>query len=288
MLDDALIGFTVEDGEVTLDGSVGSAAEREHAFRSAWLDGVESVDTDGLEIRWWVDDPMTRDAMPQPTDTEIRRAILDAYLLSPRVASFNPTVEVANGAVTLSGTVENLQAKREAGRIAWHTVGVASVENDLEVLPSSVLEDIALANAVRDALLRDPYLQASDVTVIADDGIVTLTGEVETDFAQERAEEVAGRQQSVVAVVNAIDVDAEWIAKPDDALEADVDAELFWNPWVPLEDVAATVTDGAVTLTGTVDSWFVRQQAEMEAYEAGARDVDNALLVDLVPDVGTR
>jgi osmotically-inducible protein OsmY len=49
-----------------------------------------------------------------------------------------------------------------------------------------------------------------------------------------------------------------------------------------------TVTDGAVTLTGTVDSWFVRQQAEMEAYEAGARDVDNALLVDLVPDVGTR
>jgi osmotically-inducible protein OsmY len=177
---------------------------------------------------------MTRDAMPQPTDTEIRRAILDGYPLSPRVASFNPTVEVANGAVTLSGTVENLQAKREAGRIAWHTVGVASVENDLEVLLSSVLEDIALANAVRDALLRDPYLHASDLTVIADDGIVTLTDEVETDFARERAEEVAGRQQSVVAVVNTIEVDAEWIAKPDDAPPADVDAELFWNPWVPL------------------------------------------------------
>jgi osmotically-inducible protein OsmY len=165
---------------------------------------------------------------------------------------------------------------------------VESVRNDLEVLPSSVLEDIELANVVRDALLRDPYLQAYDVTVIADDGIVTLTGEVETEFARERAEGVAGRQQSVVAVVNTIDVDAEWIAKPDDALEADVEAELFWNPWVPSEEVAVTVADGDVMLTGTVDSWFVRQQAELEAYEAGAREVDNALLVDLVPDIGAQ
>jgi osmotically-inducible protein OsmY len=282
MLGGALIDAEVEDGEVTLSGSIGSAAEREHAFRSAWVDGVTSVDTDGLEIRWWADDPMTRNEIPEPTDEEIRAAILDAYLLSPRVASFNPIVEVADGAVTLRGTVENLQAKREANRIAWHTVGVESVDNQLEVLPLSVMEDIELENAVRDALLRDPYLPAYDITVVADDGIVTLTGEVDTEFARERAQEVAGRQQSVIAVVNMIDVDADWIAKPDEELEADVRAELFWNPWVPSERVAVTVVDGEVTLTGTVDSWFVRHEAEMEAYEAGALHVNNALLIDLV------
>jgi osmotically-inducible protein OsmY len=144
------------------------------------------------------------------------------------------------------------------------------------------MEDIELENAVRDALLRDPYLPAYDITVVADDGIVTLTGEVDTEFARERAQEVAGRQQSVIAVVNMIDVDADWIAKPDEELEADVRAELFWNPWVPSERVAVTVVDGEVTLTGTVDSWFVRHEAEMEAYEAGALHVNNALLIDLV------
>lgn len=37
--------------------------------------------------------------------------------------------------------------------------------------------------------------------------------------------------------------------------------------------------NGRATLTGTVDTWPERRQAALEAYEVGARDVNNHLRV---------
>lgn len=285
LLRDASIDANVSDGVVHLDGWVGSAADRRHAAQVAAIDGVERVETASLEVRWWAQDAMTRDAIPAPADTAVRAAIVDAFVLSPRVSSFRPTVEVTDGAVTLRGTVDNLAAKAEAERIAWNTVGVTDVTNELRVAPPLPMEDLALATRVQQALQRDPFLDAYDVVVTADDGIVTLAGTVDHRFAKDYAEDVAMRQRSVLAVVNVLDVEAPVTIKDDVALENDVRAELYWNPWVSADEVAVTASSGTVTLMGTVDSRFERQQAEAEAYDAGAMLVENVLVIRETPDV---
>lgn len=61
-----------------------------------------------------------------------------------------------------------------------------------------------------------------------------------------------------------------------------VDDELFFGRSVPHHrlEVAVAVSDGVVTLTGTVDSWMERAAATQNAYEGGAAYVDNDLEVE--------
>ncbi|MFP4086996.1 MAG: BON domain-containing protein [Desulfobacteraceae bacterium] len=56
-VDHALIDVEVEDAKVLLTGVVGSAAEKDWAYRDAYVHGVENVDDSGLEVRRWARDP---------------------------------------------------------------------------------------------------------------------------------------------------------------------------------------------------------------------------------------
>ena len=47
--------------------------------------------------------------------------------------------------------------------------------------------------------------------------------------------------------------------------------------------VVVSVEDGTATLTGTVDTWYERRSATENAFEGGARAVDNDLRVDYGP-----
>ncbi|WP_262490658.1 BON domain-containing protein [Hymenobacter amundsenii] len=53
----------------------------------------------------------------------------------------------------------------------------------------------------------------------------------------------------------------------------------FWSGSLHDQDIEVQVRYGRATLTGTVDTWPERQQAALEVYEAGARDVNNHLRV---------
>ena len=51
-VDDALIEVTVKDGLVTLEGIVGTVAEKRRAAKGAWIDGVVAVDDRHLLVDW--------------------------------------------------------------------------------------------------------------------------------------------------------------------------------------------------------------------------------------------
>ncbi|MFO7890944.1 MAG: BON domain-containing protein [bacterium] len=114
-IDDALIEVKTKNGHVTLTGAVGSAIEKARTYSAAWISGVKSVNNDKLKVKWWAHDEMRRDTKyALKSDQEIKEAVKDAFLWDPRVFSFNLTVEVDNGVVTLKGTVDNYEAKRAA------------------------------------------------------------------------------------------------------------------------------------------------------------------------------
>jgi hypothetical protein len=81
-------------------------------------------------------------------------------------------------------------------------------------------------------------------------------------------------------VINNIEYEHPWVWKPDRQIHQDIKDQLWWSPFVDKNDVTVTVTNGIVTLTGTVDTMSERQSAEHNAFEGGAKEVVNNLQVD--------
>jgi osmotically-inducible protein OsmY len=245
---------------------------------------VKSVDADKLSINWWARDEMQRQATYKfREDAQLKKTISSALLYDPRVMSFEVDVDVTNGVATLTGTVDNLKAKRAAEADAKNTMGVWRVRNRIAVRPRIVPAASQLASRVSEALGRDPYVERFDVNVTAINGKVYLDGEVNTSFEKRQAEEVASRVNGVVTVKNNLEYDYEWAWKPDWEIKEDVESQLFWSPYVDADDVTVNVDGGVVTLTGQVDSFAEKQDAEENAFEGGAKDVRNHVSVKYMP-----
>jgi osmotically-inducible protein OsmY len=279
-VDDYAIDVAVDEGAVTLSGTVGSLAEKERAKGDAWISGVRSVDVDGLAIDWWARDAMRRKSMFQSrTDEEVARAVRDAFVYDPRVSSFDPQLHVSTGVVTLSGVVDNAAARRAAESDARNVVGVWRVRNHLKVRPETIPDDEALEKRVERALAADEYVERWDVNVDAHSGTIFLTGIVNGSFEKARAGRRAARVKGTVEVVNDIEYQHAWEWKPDWEIRAAVEDQISWSPFVDGHEVNVSVEDGVVTLTGQVDTWAERADAAENAWEGGAKDVRNELTV---------
>ncbi len=99
----------------------------------------------------------------------------------------NIGVRVVNGNVELVGQVTEPYKKKDLGNIMQHIAGVASVTNDLEVLPLSPMDNqirIQAAQAIyRDPVLARYSLQAiGPIHIIVNNGHITLEGVVSNEM----------------------------------------------------------------------------------------------------------
>lgn len=279
-VNDALVDVLVDDGAVELSGAVGSLSEKNRAYSLSWVAGVNSVDSDDLNIRWWARDEMRRtEEAINRSDEAIEASVEDALAYDPRVTPFQINAVVVDGVVNLSGQVDNLIAKTAAEQTARNTLGVTTVKNYIEVR-TEVPSDNVLKRRIATALNRDPLVDRSAVDISADNGWVYLSGRVNTSSQKRRAASVAERQIGVLGMVNNIDFEYTWDPKPDWEIRQDVESQLQWNPFVDQSNITVSVDDGIVTLTGTVDSWTDKQEAKKNALQGGARAVDNELRVN--------
>lgn len=123
--------------------------------------------------------------------------------------------------------------------------------------------DLELKTDVTDELRWDPAVDATKVGVAVRDGIVTLSGQVDT-YAQKHAAERAAMR---VAGVRGIALDVEVHLAPDgkrsdtEIAQAALHA-LRWHSLVPNDKVQVEVENGYVTLRGEVDWNYQRASAE--------------------------
>jgi len=277
-VDDEFIDVSVENGKVTLSGTVGSANEKKNAYFDAWVAGVKSVDNSDLEVEAWAEEELKKEQVQPRSDAEIKKAIEDAFLYDPRLLSFKPEVKVEDGVATLTGTVGNLKAKMAAERDARNTVGVWRVRNLLKVRPNSEVTDEQIAASIRKALDRDPVVERSDVTISVFNKHAYLYGTVHSKFEKKQVKEIARGVKGVTGVSNYVTVGETIVARDDWQIEQDIEDALYWNPFVDMGDVNVSVTNGVATLTGTVESWKEYKLAAQEAEES-AQHVTNRLSV---------
>ncbi len=123
--------------------------------------------------------------------------------------------------------------------------------------------DTQLQQDVMYELKWEPSVKAAEIGVSAKDGVVTLTGYVDSYFRKWAAERAAARVFGVKAVAEEIQVRLPGSLKRSDEDIARAAAyALEWNVSVPYDHVKVQVQDGSVTLSGEVDWWYQKNAAE--------------------------
>jgi osmotically-inducible protein OsmY len=160
-------------------------------------------------------------------------------------------------------------------------IHIASMKGTAMHKPNNILE-----SDVRDELDWDPRFDNSRVMVKANDGVVTLSGAVDTYYDSVMAGDDAWSIAGVVSVDNELMVGlvGDDVAD-DDLVNACLDA-LDRDRLVPKGAVTVTVVDGWVTLTGEVRRHYQRQAARFAVSRVnGVIGVTNdiALTRDAIP-----
>lgn len=134
-----------------------------------------------------------------------------------------------------------------------------------------------IVDALEQELLHDPAVNSNDIDVDAENGVITLTGDVDDLRSKERARRIATTVRGVTSVVNRIEVDTPpWVT--DATLIENVERALLADSATESFEIAVTVNDGHVVLDGQVDSM---QERELGATVAkgvdGVRDLTNQI-----------
>lgn len=212
------------------------------------------------------------------SDHDIQTAVQEELEWAPDVDQSGIGVAVEDGTVALSGEVDSYPEYLAAKRAALRVRGVRALVDNLVVHPRTpwAVTETDIAKEVERALKW-----ASNVpdTVKAEvkDRTVTLKGTVNWDFQRQSATRATQYLRGVHSVINLITLTARPSAKDT---ESRIRSALTRNAMLDANAIDATVSGTRVTLTGTVQSWAERVQAERAAWSSPhVSEVINNILV---------
>jgi len=301
-LDGLPIQAAVQNGRVTLTGTVGSATQRTRAMQDAAVNGVLAVDDGGLKVVPAFQDRLERrQEHAKRSDSEMAQAIRLSLRNDPRVSAFHRTIfiTVEDQVAILDGSVENLKAKSSASQDANDIVGVASVDNELAVRPGmNMPSDTEADKGLKAALHWDPSLAGTKIETAVFDHVAYLNGTVDSIPQKVEAYAVASRIRGIVEIRNRLTLvkEPEYFfhdqpingseifegqpRKTDAQIKKGIERAFLWSPFVHRNDITVQVDGGVARLTGTVGSWVGYEEADRDAHKGGAEEVINELNVD--------
>jgi osmotically-inducible protein OsmY len=202
------------------------------------------------------------------SDIGIQTDILDELEFDPEVTVTNVGVEVDDGVVTLTGTVDTYTEKIAAEHAALRVAGVRALANDLVVAPevAGVLTDTEIATRIADAFDLDTAVPAGIIARV-EDGRVTLHGQTVWHHQRAAAESTARQIAGVRSVTNQIRIVQPAIAPH--TVETQIFRALVRHAVVDAQQIAVAIDGSQVTLSGTVRTWAERQEATAAAWRVG-------------------
>lgn len=148
------------------------------------------------------------------------------------------------------------------------------------------MNDKQLRQDVIDELEFEPSIDAADIGVLVEDGVVTLNGHVPIYAHKLAVERAAWRVRGVKAIVQDIEVRLAGDRSSNEQIAKRALDILHWDGTVP-EQVHVTVNDGWLTLSGQVDWQYQRDNAEKDLRGlAGIAGIVNEITLKPVAQVG--
>lgn len=147
------------------------------------------------------------------------------------------------------------------------------------------MSDVAVRERVQSALSFEPGIDDLHIGVAVDNGVVTLTGYVESYAQKMAAEETVQRVKGVRGIAQEIEVRAASDKQlADDQIAARALSIIAWDSTIPDGKIQVTVQHGWVTLSGKVEWFFQREAASSAVHKlSGVTGISN--LIEVVPSV---
>lgn len=141
------------------------------------------------------------------------------------------------------------------------------------------MSDRQLRTDVLDELAFEPAVDAANIGVLAEHGIITLTGHVRSCAEQAAAAACVWRVKGVRALVQDIEVRPDGQSAGDELLAERALSLLRWDSTVP-NTVHVTVHEGWITLDGEVEWEYQRRNAEIDLRRlTGLAGLTNAISI---------
>lgn len=213
---------------------------------------------------------------------ETLNKIRDQLLMDSRIDAKKIVVEVNNGTVHLSGTVDSLAALSAAEMAARNIESVKQVDNRIKIRypgDTPVITDEKISENVLNAIRMDRNIRSELVKVSVEGGVVTLYGSVDSYWSKVRSEEIISSISGVVQIINNLTV-VPTVSMDDNTIAQQIREALQRMAEINLESITIVVEKGVVTLTGKVPHWNAYYSAEFAARNTdGVLDVRNELIL---------
>ncbi len=163
-------------------------------------------------------------------------------------------------------------------------LATAAAMADAASSAGTVIDDTMITAKIKSSLVADPQTKARRIAVKTHDGMVELSGHVDSLAAKQRAQQIASETGGVSGVHNVLVVDdgkSTIGEKVDDSvLAGKVKAALVGDPATKAREIKVRSLRDVVQLSGFVDSEEAKMAAARVAASVdGVKDVRNDLLV---------
>jgi osmotically-inducible protein OsmY len=224
------------------------------------------------------------------TDNTLRAEIMNKALNKSKFKDVQ--VDVHNGVVKLTGTVDVADTKHQADERVHRVKGVVAVDNEIQVAGPDIPDD-QLQQKVLQAVQYDrsgwrtaPF---NAISVSVHNGVVTLGGHAYSPVDADTAVGTVANIKGVKDVINDIQVDP--VSPMDDRIRVAVYRAVYGFPSLnkyaidPAQPIRISVQNGNVTLYGRVDSQADKDTAGIRANSVpGVFHVTNDLQVANQPE----
>ena len=208
--------------------------------------------------------------------SHLQELVQQELMWDPEVTSNTIGVTSMDGVVSLTGFVPTYAERMAAERAALRVQGTRGVANDLTV---KLLSDRIDPDIAKDAVaaMRHNLSVPTTIKVAVHNGYVKLEGTCEWWFQRNAAENAVRYLPGVKGISNFITIKPR--VSPD-MVKLKIDAALKRSAELDAKHIHVAATGGTVTLTGKVQSYAERSEAERAAWAApGVSTVDNEIVV---------
>ena len=201
------------------------------------------------------------------TDSQIKQDVLAELKWDAEIDEAKIGVIVSNGALTLTGHVPSYRQKIAATDAAKRVAGVNAIVDHIEVRldDSYRTTDEGLAERISNVLKWNVSSPRKAIKAEVRNGIVTLSGEVEWHYQRANILKNVQHVGGVIGVTDLIVVKPRLSATD---VQARIKTALERHADVEAAKISVAVTNGTVTLSGTVDSLDEMDRVENAAWAA--------------------
>jgi osmotically-inducible protein OsmY len=210
----------------------------------------------------------------------LQNDVQNAIKWEPLLHAAEIGVTVKDGVVTLTGVVNSYAKKLEAENAAKNVTGVKAIVEKIEIRFDNTWSkgDSDVANEVLNAFNWSWVVPKDKVKVTVEDGWVTLEGELQWNYQREAAKNAITNLMGIRGITNNIKIQT---GTHNQVEKNAIENALARNSTINDRDIHVKVSGNSVTLTGSVGSYYQKDEAERIAWNSpGVWAVENELTIE--------